>query len=487
MEIFKYSAPELDLYGENWGDPLAKDAGPWPAPRADAPLDAEVEIPGSKSITNRELVLAALADGPSTLHRPLHARDSALMVDALRLLGTTIDEVEGESRFGPDLRITPAVELEGGVSVECGLAGTVMRFVPPIAALAIGPVNFDGDRSARKRPMSGLIDALRALDVEVRDDGRGKLPFSIYGDGGVTGGEITIDASASSQFVSALLLVAPRFEQGLTLRHEGAWVPSLPHIEMTVDALRRRGVAVSSPEPTTWIVEPGPIGARDLTIEPDLSNAAPFVFATVIAGGEIRIPDWPRETTQVGDLLRELLPKLGASADFDGGHLVVRRERSLADAPQPGVELDFADAGGELVPNLAAVCAFLEGESRLTGIGHLRGHETDRVAALAAELARIGCEVEESDDALTIRPGELHGATWECYEDHRMATSGALIGLAVDGILLDDVGSTSKTLPEFPQLWHGMLAGGLPAKRDDREPALGTGDGVSTTFLSLDL
>ena len=486
MEIFKYSAPELDLYGEDWGNSLPTDGGPWRAPRATAPLDADVEIPGSKSITNRELVLAALADGPSTLRRPLHARDSSLMVDALRLLGTGIEEVPGESRFGPDLMVTPAAELEGGVSIECGLAGTVMRFVPPVAALALGPVNFDGDPSARKRPMSGLLDALRALGVDIRDDGRGRLPFSLYGSGAVEGGEITIDASASSQFVSALLLAAPHFERGLTLRHEGTSLPSLPHIEMTVDALRQRGVDVTSPEPTVWVVEPGPIAARDLTIEPDLSNAAPFVFATVIAGGEVRIPDWPRETTQVGDLLRELLPQFGATAEFDGTTLVVRRERSLIDAPQPGVELDFAVAGGELVPNLAAVCAFLASESRLTGIGHLRGHETDRVAALAAELARIGCEVEESEDALTIRPGELHGATWQCYEDHRMATAGALVGLAVDGIELDDVGSTSKTLPQFVKLWQLMLAGAASESAPDIEPT-SIGDGLSTSFLALDL
>lgn len=473
MEIFKYSGPDFDLYGDNWSDALVLDDGPWPAPRAEAPIDAEVEIPGSKSITNRELVLAALADAPSTLRRPLHARDTQLMIDALKSLGVGVEEVDGDGVFGPDLRITPAEELEGGVAVDCGLAGTVMRFVPPLAALGLGPVSFDGDASARKRPMDGVIDGLRALGVEVRDEGRGKLPFSVHGTGSVAGGEVEIDASGSSQYVSALLLAAPRFAEGLRLRHVGETVPSLPHIEMTVEALRARGVEVDSPAPTEWHVAPGPIAARDLTIEPDLSNAAPFLLAVVVAGGEVRIPDWPAETTQVGDLLRTLLPLFGAEVGLDGTTLVCRMAEGLATASRPGVEIDFADAGGELVPNLAAVCALLNSESRLTSIGHLRGHETDRVAALAAELTRIGADVDELEDALVIRPGELHGALWQCYEDHRMATSGALVGLAVDGIELDDVKSTTKTLPQFAQMWQRMLAGA-----QDDEP---------TSFVQVEL
>ena len=473
MEIFKYSGPAFDLYGEEWSDSLALGDGPWPAPVAEAPLDAEVEIPGSKSITNRELVLAALADGPSTLHRPLHARDSQLMIDALKALGVGIEEVDAGSAFGPDLRITPADELEGGVSIDCGLAGTVMRFVPPVAALALGPVAFDGDEAARKRPMNGVIEGLKGLGVEVRDDGRARLPFSLYGTGSVAGGDLEIDSSESSQFVSAMLMPAPRFEEGLRLRHVGATVPSLPHIGMTVEALRARGVEVAQPSPTEWHVAPGPIAARDLVIEPDLSNAAPFLLAAVVAGGEVRIPNWPEATTQVGDLLRTLLPLFGAEVSFDGTTLVCRMAEGLAAAPRPGVEIDFAEAGGELAPNLAAVCALLSSESRLTSIGHLRGHETDRVAALAAELRRVGADVDELDDALVIRPGELHGALWQCYEDHRMATSGALVGLAVEGVELDDVACTSKTLPQFAAMWGRMLAGGPEES--------------STSFVALEL
>lgn len=476
MEIFKYSGPSFDLYGEEWSDSLILDDGPWPAPMADGPLDAYVAVPGSKSITNRELVLSALADSPSTLRRPLHARDTTLMIDALKALGTEIEELaDSDSPFGPDLRVTPAEELEGGVSIECGLAGTVMRFVPPVAALALGPVNFDGDEAARKRPMLGVLEGLEQLGVEVRDDGKRRLPFSMYGTGEVAGGELEIDASASSQFVSGLLLTAPRFTTGLTLRHVGDAVPSLPHINMTIACLRARGVEVTTPEPNVWRVEPGPIAGAEIAIEPDLSNAAPFLLASVITGGAVCVPDWPADSTQLGDLLVDLLQRLGADVELHDGMLMCNvSPETVAES----FEYDFADAGGELVPNIAAVCAFLPGVSRLTGIGHLRGHETDRVAALAAELGRIGVPVVEGDDSLEITGGaELHGELWRCYEDHRMATAGALVGLAVEGITLDDVQCTSKTLPQFVQLWNAMLTGSAPTP-DDEPP---------TSFISLTL
>ncbi|MDJ1369917.1 3-phosphoshikimate 1-carboxyvinyltransferase [Gulosibacter molinativorax] len=475
MEIFNYSGPDFDIYGDQQSDPLVLDDGPWPAPVATEPLDVEVEVPGSKSITNRELVLSALANAPSTLRHPLHARDTQLMSEAVRQLGATVDEEDGGGRYGPNWVITPAEELEGGVTIDCGLAGNVMRFVPPMASLALGPVTFDGDKAAQKRPMSGTIQALRDLGVDVNDDGRGRLPFSMYGTGAVEGGELEIDASASSQFVSGLLLSAPRFEKGLTLRHTGSSVPSLPHIEMTLESLRNRGVDARMIDERTWGVEPGPISGIDMTIEPDLSNAAPFMLATVVAGGEVRIPNWPDETTQVGDLLREILPKFGAQVSVAAdGLLTCRVERGIIQGGSfEGFTMDFADAGGELVPNIAAVCAFASSESRLTGIGHLRGHETDRVKALATELTAVGSDVDELDEALVIRPAQLHGAEWKCYADHRMATSGALVGLAVEGIALDDVQSTSKTLPQFVELWEGMLAGDTSAPVEVDAPTNG--------------
>ncbi|HEU0183616.1 MAG TPA: 3-phosphoshikimate 1-carboxyvinyltransferase [Agromyces mariniharenae] len=456
MQISRYSAPEFDPYGDNRQQ--EPDAG-WLAPTATAPLESVVAIPGSKSLTNRELVLAALADGPSTLHAPLWSRDSELMVEGLRALGTRFERMPGTGGFGDDLRVIPADELLGSTTIDCGLAGTVMRFLPPVAALALGPTTFDGDEGARRRPMGGSIQGLQALGVDLDDDGRGALPFTVHGTGRVEGGQLAIDASASSQFVSGLLLSAARFERGLDLRHSGERLPSLPHIEMTIETLRTRGVEVASPEPGRWVVEPGPIAAVDVAIEPDLSNAAPFLVAALVAGGQVTITGWPAQTTQVGAQLAELLPRFGARVSLDDDRLTVHAPEPTADGGRGirGVDLDLSEAG-ELVPNLVALAAFADGPSTFTGIGHIRHHETDRLAALAAELNGLGGRVTELDDGLRIEPVALTGGPWRAYADHRMATTGAIIGLAVPGVVVDDIGSTSKTLPQFTKLWEQMLA-----------------------------
>ena len=457
MGLSRYSDRDADILGDR-APGAPEDPGPWAAPTASGPLSARLTLPGSKSLTNRELVLSALADGPSVLHRPLHSRDTALMVEALRELGVQITEQPGDGEFGPDWLVTPG-ELTGGVSIAAGLAGTVMRFVPPVAALAVGPVALEGDENARRRPMRTTIQALRDLGVDVGDDGRGTMPFTIQGAGGVEGGELTIDASASSQFVSGLLLAAPRFRKGLVLRHVGDRLPSMPHIEMTIATIAGRGVTVESPEPGAWIVPPGPIAGADVTIEPDLSNAAPFLAAALIAGGTVTIGGWPDATTQVGDHLATLLPRYGATVTRDGGALTVDGGAGIrGGAALPGIDLDLAE-GGELAPTFAALAAMAGSPGRITGIGHLRGHETDRLAALAAELNALGGSVTELDDGLAFEPAELRGGLWHSYEDHRMATTGALIGLAVEGVEVDDIGTTAKTLPEFPQLWADMLRG----------------------------
>jgi 3-phosphoshikimate 1-carboxyvinyltransferase len=455
MAISKIAQPQFSPYGDDRPEPDPT-AGSWPAPVATGTLSATLRLPGSKSLTNRELVLAALADGPSLLRAPLHSRDSALMIEALRQLGVGIAEVPGDGGFGPDLRVTPG-ELGGGVSIDCGLAGTVMRFLPPVAALALGPVAFDGDEGARRRPMRTVVDALRGLGVDVNDDGRGSLPFSLYGTGAVAGGELEIDASASSQFVSGLLLVAPRFERGLTLRHVGTHLPSLPHIEMTIATLAARGITVENPEPGLWIVPAGQIRALDVDLEPDLSNAAPFLCAALVAGGTVTIDGWPEQTTQVGAHLEHLLPLFGAAVTRDGSRLTVDGGLGVRGGAEiPGVDLDLS-MGGELAPPLVALAALASGPSRITGIGHLRGHETDRLAALAAEITALGGDVTELEDGLAITPRPLHGGEWKSYEDHRMATAGALLGLVVPGLTVDDIGTTAKTLPEFPELWAGKL------------------------------
>ena len=447
MPIRQYSQPQFNPYGDDApiGEPTH-----WTAPLANGALNAELAIPGSKSLTNRELVLAALADGPSLLRAPLLSRDSELMIAALGALGASIERVPGGSPYGPDLRVSPPAELLGSTSIDCGLAGTVMRFVPPIAGLALGPTTFDGDEAARRRPMGGTIAALRALGVDVAASDPNHLPFTVHGRGEVAGGRVEIDASASSQFVSGLLMAAPRFVNGLELQHTGERLPSLPHIEMTIAALAARGVVVESPSSGLWLVEPGAIAARETLIEPDLSNAAPFLAAALVAGGTVSIRDWPISTTQVGDDVLGYLEAFGASVSREDGVVSVRGDGTIG-----GVDLDLT-TGGELAPTLIALAALAEGPSRFRGIGHIRHHETDRLAALAAEINGLGGAAVETEDGIDITPAALHGGVWHVYADHRMATAGALIGLRVPGVLVDDIAATSKTLPQFTKLWQQM-------------------------------
>ncbi len=456
MPVSRYSTPQFNPYGDD--APVTTEEH-WPAPRASGPVSAAVSLPGSKSLTNRELVLSALADSPSILRAPLHSRDSDLMVEALRSLGTTITAIDaGEERgdFGPDLAITPADELLGSTTIDCGLAGTVMRFLPPVAALALGPTTFDGDEGARRRPMATTISSLRALGVDLSDDGRAALPFTVHGSGSVKGGALKIDASASSQFVSGLLLTAARFDEGLELEHEGSRLPSQPHIDMTLATLRARGVDARSDGLGRWSVRPGPIAGAELAIEPDLSNAAPFLAAALVTGGSVTIIGWPDATTQVGADLADILPLFGATVTREGDRLTVT---GAPDGAIRGISIDLS-SGGELAPTLVALAALAAEPSEITGIGHIRHHETDRLAALATEINNLGGEVLELDDGLAITPRPLHGGIWSSYADHRMATAGALIGLAVDGVLIDDIGTTAKTLPQFPALWARMLGAG---------------------------
>lgn len=427
----------------------------WPAPFAERPVDATVRVPGSKSLTNRYLVLAALADGPSRLRAPLHSRDSALMIAALRQLGADIREVAGDAAFGPDLEVTPIPAGSGGadVAVDCGLAGTVMRFVPPLAAFRSGATVFDGDPHARQRPMGTIIEALAGLGVTVSGEAGGtpaSLPFRVEGTGQVRGGHLVIDASASSQFVSALLLVGARFKDGLHLEHSGSTVPSLDHINMTIAVLRGAGVVVDDSTPNQWIVSPGPIRAFDQRIEQDLSNAGPFLAAALATAGTVRIPDWPEHTTQVGDMWRSILTDMGATVTLQDGTLTVTGGSEIKGA-------DFAETS-ELAPTVAALCALASGPSRLSGIAHLRGHETDRLAALVTEINRLGGDAEETTDGLIIRPADLHAGVVHSYADHRMATAGAILGLAVKGVEVQDIATTSKTMPDFPKLWADMLS-----------------------------
>lgn len=466
--------------------------GDWPAPLAPASSEAAgknalVHIPGSKSLTNRYLLLAALADSPSYLRAPLHSRDSALMIEALRQLGAGIELVPTDSPFGPDVKVTPLNFAQPGsaqaVSIECGLAGTVMRFVPALAALLPGEFAFDGDPHARQRPMGPVLKGLRQLGVQVDcEQGENALPFVLRSPGlasaeGVSEAPVVrIDASTSSQFVSALLLMAPRLPQGMVLVHEGSSVPSIPHIQMTVEALRQMGVEVQEHYPNQgneaesgeyrWTVRPGSFPGFEMTIEPDLSNAGPFLAAAVVTGESVTIPHWPAPaadssagTTQVGDMWRELLPALGAQVRYAEGRLTVTGPAQL---PEGDFSFDLS-AGGELAPTMAAACAFVNGRVELTGIAHLRGHETDRLAALAAEINRLGGTAHDTADSLVIEAplpatAEAAPVLARTYDDHRMATFAAIIGLRRPNVVVQNVATVAKTMPEFTAMWEDMLA-----------------------------
>ena len=427
----------------------------WPALfRGMHPVDISVVIPGSKSVTNRALILAAQADSPSVLRRPLVSRDSEFMVAGLRALGVGITEKTLSVHGIQELQwlVNPAA-MRGGVKVDVGNAGTVMRFLPPLAALATGEVAFDGDPRSYERPLGPVIKALEELGVTIEHDGRYSLPMKLHGTGNIPGGALTIDASASSQFLSALLLVAASFDNGIVATHKGGLLPSMPHIEMTVDMLRSFGADVHvDAAAQSWRVKPGKLHGQELVIEPDLSNAAPFLSIAMVCGGSVTIADWPSKTTQPGDQLRSIFAAMGAKISMSEKGLTLTGTGTIH-----GIDIDLHDVG-ELTPSIAAVAALADSPSHLRGIAHLRLHETDRLAALTREINALGGNVVEEESALHITPAPLHGGVFHTYDDHRLATAGAVLGLVVPGIEVENIATTRKTLPDFPGLWSSLLA-----------------------------
>ena len=428
----------------------------WPAPfRGRNSVSARVVIPGSKSVTNRALILAAQAQGPSILKRPLISRDTELMVAGLKAMGVGIADIQVDGDLA--WQVTPA-KLRGPAKVDVGNAGTVMRFLPPLSALANGDISFDGDPRSYERPLGPVISALENLGIEIEHGGRYALPLVVKGNGAISGGELTIDASASSQFLSALLLIAPSTTNGITATHKGGALPSMPHIDMTVQMLRDFGAQVTvDKSANSWQVAAGPLHGVDLVIEPDLSNAAPFLSIAMVCGGSITIADWPEETTQPGDQLREIFTQMGAQLSRSAAGLTITGTDSIH-----GIDIDLHDVG-ELTPAIAALAALADSPSHLRGIGHLRLHETDRLAALTREIKSLGGNVVEDETSLRITPAGkfgagLHGGTFHTYDDHRLATAGAVIGLVVPGIEIENVATTRKTLPDFPGLWQSLIS-----------------------------
>ncbi len=420
---------------------------PHPLPSARGPVTAEVRVPGSKSETNRVLVLAALAEGPSLISGALVSRDSDLMVAALRQLGVA---VTGSAADG--WRITPPAKFSSpGTGIDCGLAGTVMRFVPPLALLADGPTHFFGDDHATHRPMSGLLDALRQLGASIDSD---TLPFTIV-PAPVPGAAVEVDSSATSQYISGLLMVGARLPEGLRIRHVGASVPSRPHIAMTVDMLRLHGVRVDEEDEDTWLVHPGRVTARDIIVEPDLTNAAVFLAAAAITGGEVTVAGWPSASRQPGAMFLDIVRRFGATVDGAADHVTVSASERLT-----GIDVDLHGAS-ELTPVVAALGALADGTTRIRGVAHIRGHETDRLAALATQLSRLGVRATETDDGLTIEgsttPESLVATTFETYADHRMVHAAALLALRIPGLAVTDLECVGKTMPDFEADWRAAV------------------------------
>lgn len=426
----------------------------WAAPfRGKLPISARVIIPGSKSVTNRALILASLANSASLLHRPLVSRDSELMVAGLRALGVIINEqiksLNGKAELTWEITPQPLI---GPAKIDVGNAGTVMRFLPPLAALAKGSISFNGDARSYERPIAPVIKALEELGVKIDHENRHSLPLVIHGTGLIAGGQVSIDASQSSQFLSALLLVAPSFTNGLRITHLGTALPSLPHIEMTIQMLRDFGATIEVDKfESTWKVIPGELHGCEMVIEPDLSNAAPFLSIAMACGGTITIADWPSQTTQPGDQLRSIFSQMGAIVEFEKNDLKITGTGLIN-----GIDIDLHDVG-ELTPAIAALATLANSPSHLRGIAHLRLHETDRLAALTREINALGGNVREEESSLHITPAPLHGGIFHTYEDHRLATAGAVIGLVTKGVEVENIATTRKTLPDFSGLWSSIL------------------------------
>jgi 3-phosphoshikimate 1-carboxyvinyltransferase len=422
---------------------------PMPVSPLEGPIDVVVALPGSKSITNRALVCAALAEGTSTLTNALHADDTEAMVDGLRSMGAEIDAWWSEGRL--TISGTAGRPISDVAIVDARLSGTTSRFLLPVAGLGEGHRRVDAANRMRERPMREVLDAVRSLGAEVHDIGApGHLPVEVVG-GTLAGGEVAVRGDVSSQFLSGLLLSGPAMRTGLVARLVGDLV-SQPYVDMTVAVMAAFGAQVQQPDERTWVVEPQTYRATDLAVEPDASAASYVFAAAALLGGRATVAGLGHGSLQ-GDLgFAEVLERMGAEVERGPSSTTVIGTGRLR-----GIEVDMRQLS-DTAPTLAVVAAFAEGPTRMTGIGFIRGKETDRVGNVVAELRRLGVEAEEEPDGLTVRPGAgaLRPATVQTYDDHRMAMAFALAGLRHEGVQIADPGCVAKTFPGYWSLLEGL-------------------------------
>lgn len=414
------------------------------------PLDAVVEVPGSKSIANRALICAALAEGQSVLTRVPTGDDTEAMLECLRVLGThaersddAVTVVGGRARLLPGPRLLPA-----------RLAGTTSRFVTALAALGPGPYTIDGEPPLRRRPMAPLHDALAALGVQVEAGGDpGHLPVTVCGPPVVGDGtpEIALPGDVSSQYLSALMLIAPCLPHGMRLVLTSPLV-SRPYVHMTAAVMAAFGVPGTEVGAQRVMVPAGRYRPRMYEIEPDASSASYPLAAAAICGGTVRVPGLGSESLQGDAAFADVLAEMGCQVARDAGGTGVAR---LPGAALHGIDIDLADMS-DLVPTLAAVAAFAEGPVRVRGVGFIRSKESDRLGALCTELRRAGIDAVDDADGLTVRPSRPHGAVLATHHDHRLAMAFALIGL---GVTDEDRGPVEVSDPSVvAKSWPGFWA-----------------------------
>ena len=406
------------------------------------PLEGSILVPGSKSITNRALLLAALAEGESQLHGGLESDDTLVMQAALGAMGIEL------ATDGEPWRVTGAQGrfVAPDHPLDCGNSGTTVRFLTAALTLAEAPIVVDGNPRMRERPISDLTTALRALGAELTIEGKKDCPpIRVHG-GGLPGGSALIDGSRSSQYVSAILQVAPYAAQDVELAFKDDIIVSRPYIDLTLQVMRAFGASVEWVDENRLRVVAGQTySGRDYTIEPDASSCAYPFCAVAIAGGRVSVSGIPEDSLQADFKILELLERMGCRVERQGSTVtVVGPDRPLRSLGEVDMN-DFPDA----VLAYAVVSLFADGPTTITNVANLRIKETDRLAALETELSKLGARAEAGPDWLKITPGPMRGAEIETYDDHRIAMSFALAGLRVPGVVILDPACVSKTWPRY--------------------------------------